>query len=69
MASAGLFPGLLLAIAAGRVTRSFLFGVGSFDAPTVAATLLGFFVLALLASWIPTARAARVDPLIALRDE
>jgi predicted permease len=69
VASAGLLPGMLLAMTAGRVTRSFLFGISSFDTRTVVATLLGFFVLALLASWIPTARAARTDALLALRDE
>jgi putative ABC transport system permease protein len=69
IASAGLLPGMLLALVAGRVTRSFLFGISSFDALTVAVTLLGFFVLALLASWIPIARATRADVLVALRDE
>ncbi len=69
IAAVGLLPGLLLAITAGRVTRSFLFGISAFDGQTVAATLLGFFVLAFLASWIPTARAARTNPLLALRDE
>ncbi len=69
IASSGLAPGMLLAIAAGRVTRSFVFGIGAFDTQTVAATLAGFLVLALLASWIPTVRAARADVLLVLRDE
>ncbi len=69
VASAGLVPGMLLAMAAGRVTRSFLFGISAFDTRTVAATLLGFVVLALLASWIPSLRAARADVLLVLRDE
>jgi predicted permease len=69
IASAGLLPGMVLAIAAGRVTRSFLFGISAFDGRTAATTLLGFFALALLASWIPMARAARTDALLALRDE
>jgi predicted permease len=69
VASAGLLPGMLLAMAAGRVTSSFLFGISAFDTRTVSATLLGFVVLALLASWIPTARAARADVLLVLRDE
>jgi putative ABC transport system permease protein len=69
VASAGLLPGLMLAMIAGRVTSSFLFGIDAFDARTVGVTLLGFFLLALLASWIPTARAARGDALLVLRDE
>jgi ABC-type lipoprotein release transport system permease subunit len=58
-----------LALIAGRVTSSFLFGISAFDMQTIAATLLGFLVLALLASWIPTARAARANVLLVLRDE
>jgi predicted permease len=69
VASAGLLPGIGLALIAGRVTSSFLFGIGAFDMQTIAATLLGFLVLALLASWIPTARAARANVLLVLRDE
>src|SRR5262249_23193426 len=53
VASAGLVPGILLAVAAARITRSFLFGVGFFDAWTVAGTLVGLAALAVLASWIP----------------
>jgi hypothetical protein len=49
--------------------EKFPFGISSFDTRTVAVTLLGFFVLALLASWIPTARVARADVLLVLRDE
>lgn len=69
IASAGLVPGMLLAAAAGWVTRSFLFGIGLFDLGTTSLTLAGFVVLALLASWVPAARAARSDLLLALRDE
>jgi predicted permease len=69
IASIGLLPGMLLAMAAGRLTRSFLFGIREFDGRTVGATLLGFFALAFLASWVPTARAARTNALMALRDE
>jgi putative ABC transport system permease protein len=69
IASAGLLPGILLAVAAGRITKSFLFGIGFFDAWTVIITLLGLAALAVLASWIPAARAAHADPLVALRDE
>jgi putative ABC transport system permease protein len=69
IASAGLLPGGLLAVAAGWVTRGFLFGIGVFDPWTVTTTLAGFVALAVLASWIPAARAARADPLLVLRDE
>jgi len=67
--SAGLLPGIFLAMVAVRATRSFLFGIGSFDPWTIVVTALGFLTLGLLASWIPTLRATRVDVLVTLRDQ
>jgi putative ABC transport system permease protein len=69
VACAGLAPGLVLALLAGRAARSLLFGIGPFDAFAVAGTMLGFVALALAASWIPAARAARANAIAALRDE
>lgn len=69
IAGTGLLLGVLLAVAASRATQSFLFETTTFEWPTVAATLLGFLALALVASWIPTVRSSRVDALRALRDE
>lgn len=69
IAFGGLVPGAIFSFAAIRAARSFLFGVSPLDAWTIAATLLGFFALALLASWIPVLRATRVNALLALREE
>ena len=69
IALGGLIPGALFSFLAIRVTRSFLFDISPFDGWTVAATFLGFFALAFVASWIPVMRATRVDALLALRDE
>ncbi len=69
LAGAGIAAGLLGAALLTRLMRSVLFGVGTTDPATfagVAAVLLG---VAFLASWIPARRAARVDPLIAMRAE
>jgi predicted permease len=69
LAGAGLIVGLVGAAMLTRFMRSVLFGVGTTDPATfvgVAAVLLG---VAFLASWIPARRAARVDPLIAMRAE
>ena len=65
----GLVAGVGLAIAAGRLLEGFLVGVTSGDPVTLAlvsATMLGAAVLAAL---IPAVRAARVDPVAALRGE
>ncbi len=65
--AAGLALGLVLSAAAGRLLGSLLFGVRPFD-PAVLASV-AFFLLAasLLASCAPALRAARVDPIEALR--
>jgi predicted permease len=69
LAVAGLVPGLALAAAGGRITRAFLFGVAPFDPWTIFGTTAAVLLLAFAASWIPAARAARVDALAALREE
>jgi putative ABC transport system permease protein len=65
----GLMVGLLAAIGVGFALRSRLFGVDPIDPASLAvvAGVLGFF--ALLACWLPAERAARLDPLVALRHE
>jgi putative ABC transport system permease protein len=52
-----------------RVLQSFLFEVSPADPLTLAVMGLLFAVVALLACWVPTRRAASVDPLEALRCE
>lgn len=69
IALGGLIPGAIFSFAAIRAARSFLFGVTLLDVWTIAATLAGFFLLALLASWIPVIRATRINALLALREE
>jgi ABC-type antimicrobial peptide transport system permease subunit len=67
IAVAGLVLGVAGAIAVSRVMRSLLFGVGTTDPLTyllVAALVVG---TALIASYIPARRAARLDPMRSLR--
>jgi predicted permease len=69
LAGLGLSLGLLLALAVGKLAGSFLYQVHSMDPLTfsvVPPLLLG---VALLACWLPARRAARVDPMMALRAE
>lgn len=65
----GAVIGLLVALSVDRVLRAYLFGVASDDAVTLAGTALLLSAVALLACWVPARRAAKVDPMVALRGE
>jgi predicted permease len=61
--------GLAGAFAAARVLKSMIYGVSPTDPQTFIVIPLLLTFVALLACWIPARRAARVDPMIALRCE
>ena len=65
----GIGIGLIGSLLVSRVMRSLLYGVGAIDPLTYAAVASSLVVVALLASLIPAARAAGVDPSTALRTE
>jgi predicted permease len=65
----GLALGLVLALAFARFVRGFLYGLSPSDPVTYAGVALVLAAIALVASWLPARRAARVDPMIALREE
>jgi putative ABC transport system permease protein len=65
----GLGAGILATLALGQVMRGLLHGVEPNDPATVAVMGLGLAGAALVACAIPAARAARVDPVVALRQE
>jgi predicted permease len=65
----GTFAGLLGAIALTRVIASLLFGVTTTDAATFLAVPALLVVVAFAATVIPAWRAAKVDPMVALREE
>jgi putative ABC transport system permease protein len=69
MAALGISLGLAGSLATGRALVSLLFGVSARDLVTFAVTAVLLTVVALLATWIPARRAARVDPMVALRYE
>lgn len=66
---AGIVLGLVAAAVAGRALQSLLFGVDSFDPITLLLTLLTVAAASIVAVFLPARRAARVDPVIAIRAE
>jgi len=66
---AGVALGLAGSLALGRYVSSLLYGTTPWDAPTLVLASVGLGAAALLASYAPARRAARVDPLVTLRQE
>lgn len=69
LTSIGLVLGLAAAWWLSRLMLSLLYGVGASDALTFVGVPLLLGLLGLAASWLPARRAAKVDPLVALRYE
>ena len=65
----GAVAGLLLTWMADRLLRALLFGVNATDGVTLSGALLTLAVVAALATFVPARRAARIDPLAAIRGE
>jgi predicted permease len=65
----GLSIGILLAVALARVIRSGLYGISPIDPVSIGATVALLAVVSLLAGYLPARRAARIDPIVALRYE
>jgi putative ABC transport system permease protein len=66
---AGLAGGMLLALAAGGVLSSFLFGVGVVDPMSYLAAAAAVSLVGLVTTWLPARRASDVDPSAMLRRE
>jgi len=69
LTAVGAGLGIVAALAAGSVVASLLFGVTPRDPITLAGVVVVLAAVAMLASWLPARRAARVDPLVAMRGE
>ncbi len=66
LAAIGIAVGLFSALFTSRVLSSLVYGVSTSDPLTFAGIAVLFGVIAMLASYIPARRAARVDPVVAL---
>ncbi|HUI44265.1 MAG TPA: ABC transporter permease [Terriglobia bacterium] len=69
LAGVGAAVGIPLALAGSRLMGSLLYGISPRDLTVFAAVPLLLLLVALAACYLPARRAARVDPLIALRSE
>jgi putative ABC transport system permease protein len=69
MATLGVMLGMTAALAAGRLIQPVLFGTTPTDAAVLAAAAAVVLVLTAAATWLPTRQAARIDPLVVLRQE
>jgi putative ABC transport system permease protein len=69
LASFGALAGVLLANAAGKSAAALLFGVEPSDPATLTAAIAALAAIALVASYVPTRRAVRIEPVTALRQE
>jgi putative ABC transport system permease protein len=60
---------MMLAVGASRLLRGVLYGLDSVDIISFAGASILFLTIALAASWLPSRRALRIDPLVALRHQ
>jgi putative ABC transport system permease protein len=65
----GVGLGLIASLALGRVIATQLWGVSAYDPWTLVSVPVVLLITGLVACWLPARRAARVDPLVALRYE
>jgi ABC-type antimicrobial peptide transport system permease subunit len=69
LALAGILVGVCAALLLTRLVQSMLYGIQPNDPATIAGGVVLLLIVALGASWIPARRAARVQPMEALRHE
>ncbi len=63
----GVFVGVAISLAAGRLVATLLYGVSAHDAPVLAGATIALLVVGILAAALPSLRAAKVNPVTALR--
>lgn len=69
MVAMGIVIGLPFAYVVGRVLNTALFRLNPLDPTTSALSFFALLAIALLAAWVPARRAAKIDPMTALREE
>jgi ABC-type antimicrobial peptide transport system permease subunit len=69
LAVIGITLGLPIVLVLARMTQSLIYGVAPRDPVTMFASAIALIAVAVLAAWIPARRAAKIDPMEALRYE
>jgi ABC-type antimicrobial peptide transport system permease subunit len=69
IAIAGIGAGVASALVMARLLAGLLYGIAPTDPVSFLLASIGLLVLTLLASYVPARRAARIDPIRALRSE
>ncbi len=69
LVTAGVMVGVPAVLATVRIVRSYLFGIEPYDPVTLIIAIILLFAVAVLTAWIPARRAAKIDPMEALRYE
>jgi ABC-type antimicrobial peptide transport system permease subunit len=67
LSAAGIAAGVCASLFLSRLVKSMLFGIAPYDPATLWGAILLLLTVAMAASWIPARRAARVQPMEALR--
>ena len=65
----GFVIGIALALFAARAAGTLLFGLRTYDPVTLVAAVVGLAIISIAASLIPANRAARLNPMTALREQ
>jgi ABC-type antimicrobial peptide transport system permease subunit len=65
----GVAVGVVMTLVVGRWAASLLFGLKPYNPAVLATACLGLAVVAVLASGVPARRAAKLQPMVALREE
>ena len=69
LAGLGVLIGIPAGIVLSRYLENLLYGIDPLDAWVIATTSAGLLLVSAVAGWIPANRAARIQPLAALRCE
>ena len=69
LAAVGICTGILVALVLAAGLKTYLFGISPADPLTLVAMVIVVMAITVATCWFPARRAARVDPLVALRNE